>query len=573
MISKLLPVPAPASLLYDNDFLAWVESLKRDLAVLVPGEATRRVFARVWAIHQLLPATRIFLIEGETGSGKEMVARAIARLFRPNRPLITANLGSIPAPLFEAEMFGHTRGAFTGAERVREGLLLAASGGCFFGDEINNLGLDLQPKLLRILDNRSDRVRFLPVGSEQEKSSDCLFIFASGEPLESAVAQARFRDDLYFRVHAVKIEVPPVRERREEILAFFRFHLETLTRQGADNILIDSAAAQALMEHSWPGNFRELFGKAEQALLAVGFHENQGPLFIRGQHLGQLSLHAGANAPAADPARAARPADPAISIGEELRASFPGPGRGPQAEKFFQSLEGRLARSGLSAGEIAGLGAELGIELSPRGARSSLLRLQKRLQGTSCVLQASGRTKGKRYQLSFQDPPRPPLRDKPYQGIWEAVVDWFPEWGRRILFYNQPEAEGIDLREVQTRGRVYIHELEHPVPAAEILGIWCVQAIVQGHPLVFSDLVTDFSEVERESSGAIHKMRCNIRFKKERPLGNLEGLPFRYSPIMNYEVVFGESGPQRMKGLLFHREEDGAAQPVGRVIFEILDRF
>ncbi|MBI4606621.1 MAG: sigma 54-interacting transcriptional regulator [Planctomycetes bacterium] len=325
-----------------------------------------------------------------------------------------------------------------------------------FGTDVHTLALDLQPKLLRLLGNPAEGVRFFPVGSETEARSECLFVFASGEPLADAVEQGRFRQDLYYRIQAVTIEVLPLRERGEEVLAFFRSHIAVHTGEPPENIFVDSAASAAILDHSWPGNLRELFAKAEQALLALGYRSGQGPVFIERRHLGVLG------------ARGVRPQPRALLeargrrrafLVDALRSAAPETARGQGLMRFLVRLEARLSRgAGLTAGEISRTARSHGLDVSSRQARAWLLRLEGLLEGSRFALLRAGRTRGKRYGLRPVEA-APGAERKRYQGIWESVVDWNPEWARRLLFYGREDEAGADLKEVQTRGRVYFLEL------------------------------------------------------------------------------------------------------------------
>lgn len=205
------------------------------------------------------------LILGENGTGKEVVAREIHRLSgRRNEIFMKTDLGALPETLFESELFGHTKGAFTDAKEEREGRFVIASGGTLFLDEIGNLPQNLQSKLLSALQNGE----VYPVGSSVPKQVDVRVISATNFPLKEMVAEKLFREDLYYRINAIEIEIPSLRRRREDIPVLAGFFLNKYCEQyGKAGLTFSGAAMDLLREHSWPGNIRELEHAIEKAVI------------------------------------------------------------------------------------------------------------------------------------------------------------------------------------------------------------------------------------------------------------------------------------------------------------------
>lgn len=209
------------------------------------------------------------LIAGESGTGKEMLARAIHQTSpRSKHPFIAVNCAALPDTLLESELFGFIKGAFTDARENRKGLVRDADGGTLLLDEIGDMPLSLQPKLLRLLQER--RVR--PLGSSAELPVDVRIIAATHRDLEELVEQQRFREDLFFRLNVVHIEVPPLRARRADILPLAQgFLKECARRQDRSVSEISPEAARALLDYSWPGNVRELQNCIEAAVALSRF--------------------------------------------------------------------------------------------------------------------------------------------------------------------------------------------------------------------------------------------------------------------------------------------------------------
>jgi transcriptional regulator with PAS, ATPase and Fis domain len=203
------------------------------------------------------------LIEGETGTGKELAARAVHdRSPRANRPFVIFDCSTVPGQLMESELFGHAKGAFTGALEARPGAVDDAEGGTLFLDEIGELPLDLQPKLLRLLDLKE----FKRVGTSDRKVADVRFVAATNVDLEDQVSRDLFRRDLYFRISAAKVTLLPLRERPRDIPALARHFLGTLSQELGRNLSLKKDALGALSKHSWPGNIRELKNLLETAV-------------------------------------------------------------------------------------------------------------------------------------------------------------------------------------------------------------------------------------------------------------------------------------------------------------------
>jgi len=225
-------------------------------------------------IARMAPNDSPVLILGETGAGKECVARALHRHgARPQGPFVALNCAALPEHLIESELFGHARGAFTDARSARPGLLVHANGGTLFLDEIGELRLPLQAKLLRAL--QEQRVR--PVGGEHEVAFEARIIAATNRDIDSAVEEGRFREDLFFRLDVLRIEVPPLRARAGDVLLLAQQFLgERAARAGKRVAGISRGAAEKLLQYAWPGNVRELQNCIERAV-ALTAHEEIAP--------------------------------------------------------------------------------------------------------------------------------------------------------------------------------------------------------------------------------------------------------------------------------------------------------
>ncbi len=216
-------------------------------------------------IESVAPSKATILVTGESGTGKSMIARAIHHASpRAPKPFVELHCGSIPETLLESELFGHVKGAFTGAQADKQGRFLAAHGGTIFIDEINSASQAMQLKLLRVLQER----RFEPVGSTETVEVDVRVILATNQPLEPMVAEGRFREDLYYRINVVKIELPPLRERIGDIPALVRHFIQKYNNEhGRATTGIDEEAMSAIQRYPFPGNVRELENVIERAVL------------------------------------------------------------------------------------------------------------------------------------------------------------------------------------------------------------------------------------------------------------------------------------------------------------------
>ena len=224
----------------------------------------QRVFELV---RRVAPSRASVLISGESGTGKELVARAIHALSeRHERPFVAINCGAIPEALLESELFGHVRGAFTGAIGNKDGLFAAADGGTLFLDEIAELSLALQVKLLRALQERTVK----PVGSTSERPVDVRILAASNRELQRAIREGSFRSDLYYRLNVISVELPPLRERRADIpLLAEHFVRKYAAEAGRALRGLDAPALARLCDYDYPGNVRELENLIERAVTLV----------------------------------------------------------------------------------------------------------------------------------------------------------------------------------------------------------------------------------------------------------------------------------------------------------------
>ena len=239
-----------------------------DSQIVGHSGAMRRVYELIGRVGE---SDASVLIHGETGTGKELIARAIhTRSRRKDGPFVAINCAAVPHSLIESELFGHARGAFTDAKVDRKGLFVQANGGTLFLDEIGELPIDMQPKLLRALQERKVR----PVGANAEIPFDSRIVAATNRNLEDEFYEKRFREDLYYRINVVKIDVPPLRERGGDVLHLAQFFLKQFAQRNEKSGLeLSTTGAEKLMAYNWPGNVRELENCMEHAVALARFDQ------------------------------------------------------------------------------------------------------------------------------------------------------------------------------------------------------------------------------------------------------------------------------------------------------------
>jgi formate hydrogenlyase transcriptional activator len=322
-------------------------------------------------VQTVAPTTSTVLVLGETGTGKEVIARAIHdRSSRRDRPLVKVNCAAISAGLVESELFGHVRGAFTGAVASRTGRFEVAHGGTLFLDEIGELPLETQVKLLRVLQEREIE----PVGSNQSKKVDVRVIAATNRDLERAVAEGRFRSDLFFRVNVFPIEMPPLRERAGDVPLLAHYFAERFARELGKSIEgISPATIRRLLAYGWPGNVRELQNVVERAVVL-----SNGPVLDFG---GELESRAAEPSVAAEPSAGA---EPAVGSASDGGAGTSKPARGPRSPSLQtldhvqrQHILDVLAETQWVIEGPGGAAARLGLSPSTLRSRMQKLRIQR----------------------------------------------------------------------------------------------------------------------------------------------------------------------------------------------------
>ncbi len=251
--------------------LSEVEELRKELVqrnslfdIVSKNKSMQKLFDKVELVAE---SEATILIEGESGTGKELFARAIhARSHRKNGPLVTVNCGAMPDTLLESELFGYKKGAFTDAKKDKPGRLALAAGGTLFLDEIGDISPMLQVRLLRVLQERT----FEPLGGVETERADVRVVAATNRDLKELVAEGRFREDLFYRINVIRLRLPPLRERREDIPLLVRHFIRASGRNG-NSPDIDPEALDILVGYDYPGNVRELESVVQSALnLAQG---------------------------------------------------------------------------------------------------------------------------------------------------------------------------------------------------------------------------------------------------------------------------------------------------------------
>ena len=223
---------------------------------------SKEIQSLIELLRKIAPTESTVFIQGESGTGKEIVAKTIHfNSPRKDHRFIPLNCGGIPETLLESELFGHTKGAFTGADRIKKGLFEVAEKGTLFLDEINTAPPSIQIKLLRVLQEGT----FIPLGSTREAKVDVRIIASSNIDIEKAMESGNFRGDLYYRLNVVKIHIPPLRERKEDISILAEHFLKKLSQKGAKKE-VSPEALQSLLRYNWPGNVRELENAIEYAI-------------------------------------------------------------------------------------------------------------------------------------------------------------------------------------------------------------------------------------------------------------------------------------------------------------------
>jgi PAS domain S-box-containing protein len=218
----------------------------------------------IYLINKIAPLDVTVLITGESGVGKEVIANEIfQKSSRKNKQFIKVNCAAIPTNLLESELFGYEKGAFTGADKAKKGLFQLADGGTIFLDEIGDIPLEIQPKLLRALQQKE----VVPVGGTQIQKLDVRIIAATNKDLSQQVKEGKFRKDLYYRLNVFPIEIPPLRERKRDIYALGEYFLKQYNKKYGKSVVLSSEAYSLLMNYDWPGNVRELQNIIERLII------------------------------------------------------------------------------------------------------------------------------------------------------------------------------------------------------------------------------------------------------------------------------------------------------------------
>ncbi len=248
------------------------ESGGKDIFVAGSDPRTLKVLRTLSAVA---PTDSTILVGGESGTGKDLIARLVHQTStRRDGPWVTVNCGAIPGSLIESELFGALKGAYTGIDRDKQGLIEKANGGTLFLDEIGELPVESQVKLLRVL--QTGRIR--AVGSNEDRAVDVRIIAATNRDLREEVSAGRFRLDLFYRIHVVHVELAPLRDRDSEMPHIVESILDRLRARGISVPSLTSSAVEVLTQHSWPGNIRELENVLERSVLLSGGEEVNGDM-------------------------------------------------------------------------------------------------------------------------------------------------------------------------------------------------------------------------------------------------------------------------------------------------------
>lgn len=310
--------------------------------------ALRKVLEEVEVVA---PTHSTVLLCGETGTGKELIARAIHNLSsRRNRPFVPVNCAAIPSGLLESELFGHEKGAFTGALVQKKGRFEAAHGGSLFLDEIGDISLELQPKLLRVLQEHE----FERLGSSQTIQVDVRIIAATHRDLSEMMRNEEFREDLFYRLNVFPIEIPPLRKRREDIPLLVNYFVSKLARRMRKEITcISNEAMKYLITNSWRGNIRELANFVERAVIVTRGRELELPTSTEDEGSAMVGH---SDDPRSTASRSFREAE-STAILEALKAtSGRVSGRGGAAERLGlkrQTLQNKMRRLGITKADYA----------------------------------------------------------------------------------------------------------------------------------------------------------------------------------------------------------------------------
>ncbi len=256
----------------DEERRALRQTLKRSTERREFVARSNKMLETLAFVEQVAPARTTVLITGESGTGKELIARAIHnQSTRADRPFVTVNSANLPAELLESELFGHVRGAFTGALASKKGYFEVADGGSIFLDEIGTISMETQAKLLRVIQERV----FIPLGETTERQVDVRIIAATNTELKQAVEEGLFREDLFYRLNVISINLPPLRERKEDILPLAKHFIAKYAAENNREISteLDPELLSVLEAYNWPGNVRELENLVERAvIIARGDH-------------------------------------------------------------------------------------------------------------------------------------------------------------------------------------------------------------------------------------------------------------------------------------------------------------